>query len=277
LVRKKPSSLDYEALLHELALRNWRIALLAGDFPRALGNADRLARSTDRFWSWQGRLDVATTHLAAGAAAPALEALESAKSLYSDVPALQAPAFELHAHVLVESGRLVEALELPGPDSELFLFHRGVAAARLSGRDEAREVADRLACDPLAFSIVRGEALIAGRKPRDAIDLLRAALSEESRLPALRVPALAALGRALVDARELEPARDAFTAVDDVPDGLVHWPAVWVRSYYFRGEILLELADRDAAVRSLETFLRFWKMGELDRERIERATQLVMA
>ena len=64
MVREKtPSSLDYETLLHELALKNWRLALLERDFTRALSNAEKLARSRDRFWRWQGLLDVSTTRL----------------------------------------------------------------------------------------------------------------------------------------------------------------------------------------------------------------------
>ena len=56
--RRPPSSLDYETLLHELALKNWRQSVLQQDFPRALSNAGQLARSRDRFWRWQGSLDL---------------------------------------------------------------------------------------------------------------------------------------------------------------------------------------------------------------------------
>ncbi|MGH9337175.1 MAG: hypothetical protein ACRD21_25805, partial [Vicinamibacteria bacterium] len=78
MTKKTPSSLDYETLLHGLALQSWRRAVLEGDFGRAFQNAGKLAQSKDRFWRWQGGLDLAITHLCRGETRGALAALETA-------------------------------------------------------------------------------------------------------------------------------------------------------------------------------------------------------
>jgi tetratricopeptide (TPR) repeat protein len=278
LVRKKPSSLDYETLLHEIALRNWRRSLLSGDLPRALANAGKLAGSKDRFWKWQGQLDAATTHLAAGESSRALDALESAKKVFSGVEALRAPAFEVQAHVLVETGRPDEAAALEGPETTPFRFHRAIACVRLSRIGEATDIADEMASGSLYSIVIRAEALRARERPLEAIESLRQGLSEGSQLPSgPRIPALDTLGNALIDAGELEAASAAFEDIEALPDGLLHWPLLAVRSYYRRGEIRLELGDHHGAMGPFRTFLRFWARGELDRERVDRAAQFVIA
>src|SRR5262245_24478630 len=146
--RKKPSSLDYETLLHELALKSWRRAVLERDFARALSSAEQLVRSRDRFWRWQGALDLAVTHLCQGRSESAREALEAAKECFRDVPGLRAPAFEMEAHFWLETGkpeRALEAVLRASIETPLLSYFGALALARVGELDAAATAARGLA------------------------------------------------------------------------------------------------------------------------------------
>jgi tetratricopeptide (TPR) repeat protein len=286
---KTPSSLDYETLLHELALKNWRLALLERDFTRALSNAEKLARSRDRFWRWQGLLDVSTTRLCLGDSTGALAALAGGLDCFPDVPELGAPALEGEAHILVESGRAEEALHLTraaSPATPMLLYLRGLATARLFRGSEALAIASSLTNpDPRRGNLLerhlRAEVAIADRRYADAVDSLRDALAvsgEPSRLGSSPgVLLLYALGAALDDGDRGDEALRVFDELGSLEEALLYWPIPVVRSYYHSGRILAAKGEKARAIEAFSIFLAHWTNGDLDRDRVEEALQFVKA
>jgi tetratricopeptide (TPR) repeat protein len=290
---KTPSSLDYETLLHELALKNWRLALLARDFPRALSNAEKLARSRDRFWRWQGLLDVATTRLCLGDSTGALAALGAGRECYPDVPELRAPAAEIEAHILLESGRAEEALHLTrseAPDASMLPYLRALAFARMFRAGEALEVAGALPSlharwGHLLESHVRAEVALVSGRYAEAADFLVAALATFADVPGRDstiasspgVILLHALGVALDESARREEALAVFEDMRRLEEALLYWPIPLVRSHYRRGRILAARGERAGALDAFTRFLTHWSRGDLDRDRVEEALQFVKA
>jgi tetratricopeptide (TPR) repeat protein len=286
---KTPSSLDYETLLHELALKNWRLSLLARDFPRALSNAEKLARSRDPFWRWQGLLDVSTTRLCLGDSAGALRTLGAARDSFTDVPELVAPALEGEAHILLESGRVEEAIHLTRAASNLtpmLLYFRGLAFARLFRAGDALDIAGALPSpDPrwgrLLEGHLRAEAALVDRRYTDAVETLRDALAsfgDESKLASSPgVMLLHSLGAALDESSHREEALRVFEELGRLEEALLHWPIPLVRSYHRMGRILAARGDRERARDAFSRFLAHWSKGDLDRDRVEEALQFVKA
>jgi hypothetical protein len=285
---KTPSSLDYETLLHELALKNWRRALLERDFTRALSNAEKLARSRDRFWRWQGLLDVSTTRLCLGDSTGALAALAGGRDCFPEVPELGAPALEGEAHILVESGRVDEALHLtrgvsPTP---MLLYLRGLSMARLCRGGEAIAIADSLpSLHPrwggLLEGHLRAEVALADRRYDDAVDSLRSALATSGAPSSLAsspaVVLLYTLGAALDESARGDEALHAFDRLGSLEEALLYWPIPVVRSYHRSGRILAARGENARAVDAFSRFLTHWTKGDLDRDGVEEALQFVKA
>ena len=51
----------------------------------------------------------------------------------------------------------------------------------------------------------------------------------------------------------------------------VFYPAPYVRSFYFLGQLAEKRGDREAARKHYTRFLSYWKDGDLDRERVVEA------
>lgn len=282
--KKNPSSLDYEALLHELALKNWSRSILEADFPRALQNAGRLIQSRDRFWRWQGHLDLAVTNLCRGQSESAREALEAAKACFRDVPGLRAPAFEIEAHFWLETGRphrTLEAARQAGTETLLLSYLRGLAHARLEDLDSARSCALALSKGENGLRIALSRHIDAESHPQTAVETLQEAtggLPRGERDPAdpgifIRF----ALALALMERGKLEEASGELDEVLQEEQALLHWPIPFVRALFFRARIRGRLGDDSGAATDAERFLSHWGEGDMDPERLKEARQLVNA
>jgi tetratricopeptide (TPR) repeat protein len=278
--RKKPSSLDYEALLHELALKNWRRALLERDFARALSNADQLVRSRDPFWQWQGSLDLAATHVCQGRSESAREALEKAKEHFRDVPGLRAPVFEMEANLWLETGRPRRALEATrnaSIETPLLSYFGALAHARLGEVDAALSGARRLQRSETEREVALYHHVAAELHPESAVAHL---VKGTERLPA-REPSAAgilvryALGSSLLARDEHAAALAVFEDLLRVEEAIFLWPIPFIRSLFHRGKILSLQGDLTGAAADGERFLSFWSAGDLDRERVDEARHWV--
>ncbi len=280
--KKKPSSLDYETLLHELALKNWRRAVLERDFARALSNADQLVRSRDRFWRWQGALDLAVTHLCQGNRKNALQALVAAKECFREVPGLRAPAFEMEANLWLETGKPRRALEavLRAPiETPLLSYFGALAHARLGELDAASSAARSLARSETERELALYHHVAAELDPEAAVAHL---LKGTERLPAADLSAAAtlvryALGSSLLAKNEITAALAVFEELLRVEETVSHWPIPFIRSLFFRGRIRSLRGDHSGAAADGERFLSYWSAGGIDRERVEEARQWVKA
>ncbi len=284
MVKKNPSSLDYETLLHELALRNWRRSILERDYARAIQNAAQLGKSRDRFWRWQGHLDLAVTNLCQGRSESAREALEGAKECFRDVPGLRAPAFEIEAHFWVETGkphRALEAARDAAIETPLLVYLRGLAHARLEDLGSAASDALVLSRGGSALETALSRHITAESHPETAIETLRDAASSLPR--GERDPASAgilvgfALGSALFERGELSHAQGEFEHVLRNEEAALYWPIPFVRALFFRAKIRGRLGEEPGASADADRFLSYWGAGDLDRERLAEARQLVKA
>ncbi len=280
--KRKPSSLDYETLLHELALKNWRQSLLSGEFPRALANAAQLARSQDRFWRWQGSLDLAVTHLCHGRSERALEALQDAKECFRDVPGLRAPAFEIEAHLALETGRPRQALEAvrrASSETILLSYFGALAHARLGDADTAASAARSLegGGSPLALALARH--IDAETRPESGIEsLLEGAARLDPADPASPgILVRSALASGLMARGEIPSALAVLDDLLRMEEGILHWPVPWVRSIFFRARIRSLQGDESGAAADGARFLSHWGDGDIDPERVDEARHWVKA
>lgn len=282
--RKQPSSLDYETLLHELALKNWRRSLLEGDFRRALQNAGQLARSRDRFWRWQGSLDLAVTHLCQGQSESSREALEAAKECFREVPGLRAPAFEIEAHFWLETGRphrALEAVREASIETPVLLYFRGLAHARLADLEAAASVFRDLARGGTPLEIALSHHVAAESRPEAAVETLLqsvASLPRPDGNPSTAgILVHSALASALFERGERSAALAVFDEVLHDEEAVLYWPIPFVRALFFRGRIRGLRGDESGASADGERFLSFWGMGDLDRERVDEVRHRVKA
>jgi hypothetical protein len=280
--RKHPSSLDYESLLHELALKNWRRSLLEADFPRALQNADQLARSRDRFWRWQGSLDIAVTRLCQGRSEAAREALEAAKACFQEVPGLRAPVLEIEAHFWLETGRPRRALEAAlgaAVETPVLSYLRGLAHARLNQRDQAESIAWDLALPGAPLGRALSRHVAAEARPEAAVEILREGVSSLPRAEgdpsSAGILVRFALASALLGGGEIESALGVFDEVLREGEAVIYWPIPFIRALFFRGRIHALGGNESGASADGARFLCWWAMGDLDRERIEEARHWV--
>ncbi|MGH9391495.1 MAG: hypothetical protein ACRD1Z_17965 [Vicinamibacteria bacterium] len=282
--RKQPSSLDYETLLHELALKNWRRSLLEGDLSRALQNAGQLARSRDRFWRWQGSLDLAVTHLCQGLSESAREALEAAKECFREVPGLRAPAFEIEAHFWLETGRPPRALEAvrgASIETPVLLYFRGLAQARLADLEAAASASRDLARGGTPLEIALSHHVAAESRPEAAVETLlqcAASLPRPDGNPSTAgILVRFALASVLFERGELSSALGVFEQVLHDEEAVLYWPIPFIRALFFRGRIRALRGDESGASADGERFLSFWGTGDLDRERVDEARHWVKA
>ena len=280
--RKQPSSLDYESLLHELALKNWRRSLLEADFPRALQNADQLARSRDRFWRWQGTLDLAVTRLCQGRSENAREALEAAKACFREVPGLRVPALEIEAHFWLETGRPRRALEAAleaEVETPVLSYVRGLAHARLAQRDAAESIARDLARTGAPLGRALSRHVAAEARPEAAVMLLMEGASSlalaECEPASAGILVRFALASALLEKNEVESALGVFDEVLRDGEAVLYWPITFIRALFFRGRIHALGGNESGASADGARFLSWWAMGDLDRERIDEARHWV--
>jgi hypothetical protein len=280
--RRPPSSLDYETLLHELALKNWRQSVLQQDFPRALSNAGQLARSRDRFWRWQGSLDLAVTHLCQGRSEGAREAIESAKECFRGVAGMVAPAFEMETGLWLDTGRPRQALETvrKSPSETMLLgYFRALAQARLGDLDAAATAASLLTAMGTPLPVSLGRHVEAEIHSGSGVETLReaAAALPPGQPSSAGILVRYALGSSLLDRHELEEALVVFDDLLRVEEAILHWPIAFLRALFFRARIRALQGDEAGGAADAARFLSHWGEGDFDRERVDAARQWVKA
>jgi hypothetical protein len=278
--RRTPSSLDYETLLHELALKNWRQSVLERDYSRALANAGQLARSRDRFWRWQGSLDLAVTHLCQGRSERAREAIEGAKECFRGVPGLAAPAFEMEAGLWLDTGRPRQALETvrkASSETPLLSYFGSLAHARLGDLDTAASTASRLKTSTVRRDQALSCHVDAEIHPASGVESLReAAAGLDAEEPSsVAIPIRYALGASLLGRGEVAESLVVFEDVLRVEEAILHWPVPFLRSLFFRARIRSLQGDDAGASADAAAYLSHWEEGDFDRERVEEARQWV--
>ncbi|HJS75577.1 MAG TPA: hypothetical protein VJ921_14890 [Vicinamibacteria bacterium] len=280
--RRTPSSLDYETLLHELALKNWRQSVLERDFSRGLANAGQLARSRDRFWRWQGSLDLAVTHLCQGRSERAWEAIEDAKECFRGVPGLAAPAFEMEASLWLETGRPRQALEAvrkASSETPLLSYFGALAHARLGDVDTAASAAGSLKTSAAPREQALSRHVDAEIHPGSAVETLRDAAAglDAGEPSSVALLIRYALGASLLGRGETEEALVVFDDLLRVEEAILHWPIPFLRSLFFRARLRSIQGDQAGAAADAATFVSHWGEGDFDRERVEEARQWVKA
>jgi tetratricopeptide (TPR) repeat protein len=89
--------------------------------------------------------------------------------------------------------------------------------------------------------------------------------------PPAHVPIWFDLGSALWQAGNADEASIRFQRIVDSTTLRTSYPAAFVRSLYFLGEISERRGDRAAAATYYRRFLEFWGDGDLDRDRVAHA------
>ena len=295
---KQPSSLDFTSLLHELTLKKWVKSILTEDWHGAAVASGKMAESTERFWKWLGLVNLSVTRLYCGQGAASLSLLEQAAQAYPDSQALCSSARATAAHVFLETGRPKEALEqarlaarteTPVPHLEA-LFCLALANAQLGESKDAERTAEELlrrlddvglTSEMARFNLLKGELARAGGRPAEAREELQRA---EAALPvqtteipsqSLHVPVWYSRGILELEADDLAAAAGRFEAVVKSFSLHVDWPVLYIRSFYFLGQIQERRGDSQEAQTHYRRFIEFWKEGDLDRRRVEEAESKV--
>ena len=81
------------------------------------------------------------------------------------------------------------------------------------------------------------------------------------------------LGRAYLDAGQLAPAAERFRKIADGRFVRLFSPIEYVRSLYYVALIAERQGDRPTARDYYGRFLRYWKDGDIDRDKVAEATQ----
>ncbi|MGH9200796.1 MAG: tetratricopeptide repeat protein, partial [Vicinamibacterales bacterium] len=163
--------------------------------------------------------------------------------------------------------------------------------ARLGRRAEAEDVIAELntKADPLAANrdarralLARGLVLLASRDAAGAITALEGAhvtLPPRGSAPGQNphVPIWSALGEAYLAAGRDADALRTFQRVADAGYERFAWPVEYVRSFYHLGKLYEKTGNAAKARDAYRRFVGYWKDGDLDRERVAEAEQMLRA
>jgi tetratricopeptide (TPR) repeat protein len=81
------------------------------------------------------------------------------------------------------------------------------------------------------------------------------------------------LGRAYIEAGHLAPAAERFRRIADGRFVRLFTPLEYVRSLFYLAQIAEKQGDRAAARDYYTRFLRYWKDGDIDRDKVAEATR----
>ena len=132
---------------------------------------------------------------------------------------------------------------------------------------EARRRLLRLDADLLA---ARGDAEGAARGYAEVEELLPK-LKRLGRFHGEFVLCRYGLAEALLAAGRYDEAARYFELVTTAKGGRLAYPELYVRSFFFLGQLAEKRGDAAAARRHYERFLFYWKDGDLDRDRVAEA------
>lgn len=275
-------------------------SLLGEDWQRAEIAAGKLADSHERFWSWLGSFNLATTHLCRGQAGKALARLDEAARAYSDAPHLIASARTAIAQVLIDLGRADEALpqarRAMGSVRDGFLgteamFLFGLAHLKHRDLETATQVAERLAQDAeptgAEWAAARGlhlaaEIALSSGSMETAIRDLERALGKLATVslpglsaPTPQIPIRFSLATACRISHRADGAIRELGVIVEDRRGLLNWPIAYVRSFYFLGKEQQIRGDVSAARKWFQRFVNLWRGGDLDVQRVAEAERFL--
>jgi tetratricopeptide (TPR) repeat protein len=262
------------------------IALLREDWSAAEREARQMLASATPGPRNVGRNLVGYALLYHGRSREALEQLKEARNL--------------SAELLIELGRAQEALARVTDGGEEvgqgagfgFTQLRAIAHSRLGqNADATAAVAElsRMAAITPSDRDRRTVHLVNGRLALDRHETARAIeeLSKAERLlppgvtnatgggtPRMaHVPIWFNLGRAYLETGQLAPAAERFRRIADGRFVRLFMPVEYVRSLYYVAQIAERQGDRATARDYYARFLRHWKDGDIDRDKVAEATR----
>jgi tetratricopeptide (TPR) repeat protein len=172
------------------------------------------------------------------------------------------------------------------PVAQEALYWQSLCEARLGRRDEAAKTAELLREEtgdwPVPSArrrLLRLDADLAAAQGDQQAALTKLAAAEKL-LPPLERPIYFVLDFALVRyglaSSHLALGHDAdaaryFELVTKSGPPRTFYPMLYVRSFYFLGQLADKRGDREAARAAYTRFLSYWKDGDLDRERVAEA------
>ena len=251
-----------------------------------------MAESSERFWKWLGLVNLAVTRLYRGQGAVSLSLLEQAAQAYPESEALCASARAAAAHVFLETGRPKEALEqsrlaattgatLPHQEA---LFYLALAQAKLGESNDAARTAEELSrhsratglgAEMARYHLLKGELIWARGDHSEAREEFRraeAALpANTTEIPSQSLHLLVWFSRASfeLEADDLVAAANGFEGIIKSFSLHVDWPILYVRSFYFLGQIREQQGDEQEAQANYRRFVEFWREGDLDRRQVQ--------
>jgi tetratricopeptide (TPR) repeat protein len=274
--------------------RCW-VHVLREEWDQAEVAANRMASSRDRVWKLYGSFWLAFNRLYRGRSHQGLDLLEQAMRTYEQRDRNSGVTRNYAAHVLLEQGQAARALEhaqtAQGDDKGRFpewegLFYASLAQARLGRWDESQATANELGRIAEALPTKRekrryhhlmGELALAGGDARSAVEELERAQSmlTPKGFPRWRfpqhVPIWFSLARAYFEAGDEDSSAEWFRRITESTNEQLQWPILYVRSFYFLGNIHENRGEMDEARKNYRRFYEYWKEGDLDRERVEEA------
>jgi tetratricopeptide (TPR) repeat protein len=278
------------------------VFILREQWEEAADEAQKVTKSQGVARQSRGCGFQAIIHLYRGQSQKALTFLRRASEAFEEPDERGAFAVSSAGHVLLETGRLEEAMAMAQraqrdgvgniPEWE-GLFLEAVAQARLGRFEEAEATAERLQqrTDPIPTEKEKrrhhhlmGElALIRGDFPAAIEELEKA----ESMLlvhgggispvfpyrhgNAQHVPIWYSLASAYLAAGDGDKAAEWFRRITETTVDRTVWPIPYVRSFYFLGKAHDNRGDMEKAREYYRRFYEYWKDGDMDRERVEEA------
>jgi tetratricopeptide (TPR) repeat protein len=273
----------------------WQVAVLKEEWREADATAQKLLASSEPFRRWQGAVDLAKVRLYQGRSKEALELLRRAAGAYPEPSRQTADAYLDAARVLLERGDFVRALEeanLASRDGKEdwgeWWAHlpAALAQAKLGRWQEAGQRAAQFkrlvdSLDAPSWKVdyqqLVGELALLRGDAGQAVTELRSAealLTPEgwaAPFSSRQVPLWFSLGSAYLEAGQEEEALERFRRVAQTTGAHVHHPIPYVRSFYFLGRIHEKRGEKEKAREHYQRFLKYWRDGDLDRERVIEA------
>jgi serine/threonine protein kinase/tetratricopeptide (TPR) repeat protein len=274
--------------------------LLREDWAAATTTAERLTRSADDVRRVQGALIHSFVAAYQGRGAASLDWADRAAKVYeASGVGTAAIGYEAMALTLMATRKAPQAVAAaavavrdatgqPGEPRALVAQTWALSGAGRSADAATAVAALRKLVNPVSrirdersVNIALGLSYLAGGDPASAVKALQAAvaaLSPRGPIPTARswhILAWSSLGQALYEAGKPDEARQWFEKVAGSGYERARQPFEFVRSFYYLGKIYENQGDAAKARESYQRFVKYWKDGDLDRDRIAEAQKKI--
>jgi tetratricopeptide (TPR) repeat protein len=120
------------------------------------------------------------------------------------------------------------------------------------------------------IALKRGDPAGAVRELEQADALLKESPPDSSRAN-LRMPVRFSLASAYLETKQTDNATRGLEDIVRDKRALLGWPIPYVRSFFILGKAYRHQGETSKAVKHLDVFLRYWKDGELDSDKVKEA------